>query len=370
MEFTITKAELETILKYVDKVWGNKDKPIMDCLYFKVDANGTNILRASNGYQTMETEFVATVVNDGEACIDAYTLTKIIKTFKEGDITIQKQATGESVDIFHPSGQIEIAGVDPSQFPPYMSVQEDASFVIDEKDLKDAFDHVKFAALKNPIGSDAKLGGVGFTVANGKVLLACTDRRRIAKYEFNAPSASDTQVVLPTDTLDVLPSSSGNVNVKISDAGVEIETSRLKYRSSVLAQAFPDVTKFFSMTPPITALVPVDELKKVLERIVIISKASKVSADAEFAFGPTGLKIEYKPNGGRGKVDEVIPVSGYNGNPMNMTFNVDIIIDAVNRIEKNARQKNVEFELHASNKPALIYAENEREFGFLALAIV
>lgn len=366
MEFIVSTEILNAALTVVKPTFGSDTVPVLNSIHFQADMNGTVTCRSANGIETTMRTFQARVGLPGEACIDGYVLTRIVGTFDKGDVTVSVGANGLDAIVTHSKGDVQIQGLDPSHFPPHNDFQEDTSFTIPSKELAKAIKLVDFARIKKPGTSDIKLGGVGMVIENGRVTVASCDRKRAAKFEFDAPQASDINIVLDVGILRGIAAVDGNIAVRLADNGICLETNETSYQGPVLASKYPDVKRFFPGQAPFTAVVPTAALADVLERVTILAAASKSDADADLSFDPvTGLEVKF--NSKSGKINEMVIGSTYTGTtPFNIKVNVTMILDGVNRVEKD----NIDILLSAPERPLVFYPENEHEFGFFAMAVV
>jgi DNA polymerase III sliding clamp (beta) subunit (PCNA family) len=364
MEFTLKTSDLVTLLNTVKGTFGNLNFPILNGILFEVDANGTGIIRSNNGTETTQVKFQARVAAAGKVCLDGYTLTRLANTFAQGDITIQSAAVAFDATLVHPKGLVDIKGMDADQFPPLSLITSQSTFMLPAKDFATALKRVSFAKIEKPSGqNDFKLSGIGLTITNQKAVLACSDRKRVARCLFDAPGAVDINVILAPGCIDGLSAVSGNIAVYLSDHGVAFETNDTTYQGPVISTQFPDVTRFFPGVAPGTALLVRKDLVDSLERIAILGKAGKADPDAILTFDTTGLTITYRSNAG--SVSEQIPMT-YAGPTITTKFNTDVVLQGLERITKD----NVEVLLHDAAKPVIFYPEGDRDFAFLGMAVV
>jgi DNA polymerase-3 subunit beta len=363
MEFTLKTSDLTTLLNTVKGTFGNTNFPILNGILFEVDATGKGIIRTDNGTEKTQVEFQARVVTSGKVCLDGFTLTKLASTFAQGDVTLKTIALYDA-SVIHPLGQVDIKGMDADQFPPMTVMTSHSTFMLPAKDFATALKKVAFAKIDKPTGqNDFKLSGIGLTIVNQKAVLACSDRKRVARCLFDAPGAVDINVILAPGCIEGLSAVSGNIAVYLSDHGVVFETNDTTYQGPVIATQFPDVNRFFPVTAPGTALLVRKALVDALERIAILGKAGKADPDAVLTFDATGLTITYHSNAG--STVEVVPMT-YTGPTIKTKFNTDVVLQGLDRITKD----NVEILLHDASKPVIFYPEGDRDFAFLGMAVV
>jgi DNA polymerase III sliding clamp (beta) subunit (PCNA family) len=367
MEFTIKSDELVKALNTVKGTFGNKNFPALNNIYFEADANGEVTIKASNANETTKTKVTANVVTDGKVLIDGYTMTKVVNTFADGDVTIKTQASSFGADVTHPTGELEVAGSDPDDFVNPAEIAEESSFMIPSKEFKSALESVAFAKATNHTNN--KLNGVAIVIDNGRTTLFASDTTRVAKYVFDTPAAADINIVVGPEIIKGLGAVTGNIAVRLATGGVLLETNESSYQGTVMTTNFPpQVNNYFLLPAHATTIVQKEALKDVLTRVSILSKAGKDEANADFTFKDTGeLEIQFKGTRGRIKSEKV--TTSHSGPDVTLKLNVDKILESVNKIDKD----NIEivFPQGKNNtvKALNIFPEGNKDYGIFNMGV-
>lgn len=366
MEITMKSEDLVSVLNTVKGTFGSSDFPALNNIYFKVNANGEGLAISSNGHEHTQTKFLARVAVDGEALLDGFLLTKLAPTFASGDIEIK--LNGFSADITHPSGEVEVLGQDPADFPSITGITEESSFMIPAEDLRKIFDGVAFARNKDS-QANVKLQGIAIITENGKTHFVATDTKRVARYTIDTPGSQDINVIADPKIIKGLSSVGGNIAVRTSQIGITFETNDASYQGPIQASAFPNVGPHFSRPNTASITVPVKVLKDTVERVIILGKADKSDPQAEFQFKDTGdLEIQFRSTRGRIKRENV--KTNHSGPDVTLTLNAGYVLEGLNKISKD----NVEivFPQTQSGVPncAILYPEGERDYGVLNMGVL
>lgn len=358
------KEDLIAHLTMVNKTFGNENFPALNGIYIKIDGNGKGEFRTSNGHESSRTLFTANIDQAGEALIDGYTLSRIVGTFSEGDIILEKDQ-GEGLKVTHPTGDLSISGMSPAQFPEYKETLEDSGFVIPAKELTEFLDQVHFARVKKPGSNqaDMRLSGIGLVAEAGIVTLACTDRKRIAKHSFEAPQADDINIVLAPEMLGVLKNFSGNVAVRMNPSGISFETNESIYQGAILSGVYPSIDRFFPDKTAHMGSLDLKPLLQTLERISILARGSHDDALADFHFLDTGhLALSYSAKSG--KIEEKLEID-YQEQTIQLSFDVNVLMEGLKKMPTEI----ADFMLHGADSPVVFHPKGAKDFGFFAMAV-
>lgn len=367
MEFTVKNDELAKALSIVKGTFGNKNFPALNNIYLEADVSGEVILKSSNAHETSSTKLIAKVVSPGTVLIDGFTITRVVGTFADGDITFKQQTGSFHVDVTHPTGEMEIAGADPVDFVKPAEITEQSSFMIPSKEFKEAMESVAFARATGHVNT--KLNGVAIIVDNGKTSLYASDTTRVAKYVFDTPTAADLNIIVGTEIIKGLSAVTGNIAVRLSDQGVLFETNESSYQSTVMATSFPPQVNNYFLLPAYASLTADKAgLKDVLTRVSILSKAGKDDGNAEFEFKSTG-ELEIKFTGTRGKIKSEKVMTTHTGPDVKLKLNVDKIVESISKIDKDIVE--IVFPQGKANvvKAVNIFPEGSRDYGIFNMAV-
>lgn len=357
--------ELKSALSAVKDTFDRTTNEALKGIYVSVDNLGDGEMRSTNGYETVKTLFKANVATEGEALIDGYTLTNMVNTFEVGDITV-KLKSSFGIDVTHPTGKLEILGMDPSNFPAFVEATEDSTFTAPIEDLVEILSKPQFARLKGSSGDlDAKLTGIGIIAEDGEVTIATTDRKRIARYLYDAPNANDINVVVPVEVIKGTKHLVGSVQVTLNSNKIQLKTSETTYQSVVVAQKFPSVGKYFPTGRDADVKFQVAPLSTVLKRVMILAKGSGKSypADVTMRFTENEIALDYSSRAG--KISEVLPIE-YDGGDATMNINADVFLDGLKQIESAS----AEMVLLQNNRAVILRAKDEESFSYFMMAVV
>ncbi len=316
--------------------------PILDTVRFEVLGDHLH-LTASSIDVTLTSEIALPgLVNEPESwCVPAKSLGQLVNLLNGDEIELSVAD----------NGRIKVQCQKSKHMLPYLSATDfpdveraDAEMVILKGDLwATALKHVLFAVMQ-PTGevrqSDHKFTGLHVTLADGKLVLAATNKLRLAMatLAINGPEFS---VILPHQSLPALQKFTGTEiqfgvsgNFAVLKSGARMLTIRLlDDKPFKWAELFP--AKYDHMTEIVA-----DELDGALRRALITAseRATFVVNGLKWTFGGNELLIESR-DGDNGKSDEVIAITcpTLNGDSLSIGVNGQQVVDYLGVIGDRTR---------------------------------
>lgn len=282
---------------------------------------------------TVDSELLADALEEASKAISNKALTPILSGFliranesgiditgKDDRVTIQSYIPGEHVDIIRQGSvvfpklfqeiikkingevlidvndkfeasitsnnkEVEIVGLDPSEFPQAPEVSQDETVSISGKDLKDWIKKTSFA-----VSTDDKariLAGVNVILGDGKIKMLATDRNRLARIEKEIKTSDLGSTVVEgrglTD-LEKIVQDKDDVEFGFSKSVsgdviyVFVRTDRFTFYSRVLEGEFPDAERLVRSAKTITELkVNKKEFMQSIDLIYTLAKEEKIA---------------------------------------------------------------------------------------------
>ncbi|MUG26020.1 DNA polymerase III subunit beta [Paenibacillus macerans] len=338
---------------------------------------------------TVNSELLADALEEASKAISNKTLTPILSGFliranesgiditgKDDRVTIQSYIPGEHVDIIRQGSvvfpklfqeiikkingevlidvndkfeasitsnnkEVEIVGLDPSEFPQAPEVSQDETVSISGKDLKDWIKKTSFA-----VSTDDKariLAGVNVILGDGKIKMLATDRNRLARIEKEIKTSDLGSTVVEgrglTD-LEKIVQDKDDVEFGFSKSVsgdviyVFVRTDRFTFYSRVLEGEFPDAERLVRSAKTITELkVNKKEFMQSIDLIYTLAKEEKNSA---VRLSVTENEVLMNGKGKvMGKASESIFPKSFSGEPFKISLNAKYMIEALKAIESN-----------------------------------
>lgn len=338
---------------------------------------------------TVDSELLADALEEASKAVSSKALTPILSGFliranengiditgKDDRVTIQSYIPGEHVDVIRQGSvvfpelfqkiikkingevlidvnekfeasitsdnkQVEIVGLDPSEFPKTPEIDRDETISISGKDLKDWIKKTSFA-----VSTDDKariLTGVDVTLGDGKIKMLATDRNRLARIEkeIETPDLGSTVVEgrgltdlekIIQDKDDVEFGFSKSVSGDV--IYVFVRTDRFTFYSRVLEGEFPDAERLVRSAETIAELkVNKKEFMQSIDLIYTLAKEEKNSA---VRLSVTENEVLMNGKGKvMGKASESIFPKSFSGEPFKISLNAKYMIEALKAIESN-----------------------------------
>src|SRR5262245_45299070 len=147
----------------------------------------------------------ATVAQAGSITMPSRLLSDFVATLPRDEIEMNLAERSRQVSLSCARTAASIGGMDPDEFPPIPPVEGAGALQIEADRLRQALDHVVFAAATDD--SRPVLTGVHFAITSSQIRLAAADGFRLAVYDLDLPAGGGTQereVIVPARALGEL----------------------------------------------------------------------------------------------------------------------------------------------------------------------
>jgi len=357
MKVTFNRSALAEALGLMTAIVPSRTpKPILKCVRIAVSGKEMRIcatnLELGLDYLISEVE----VETEGEAVIEAERLTAIVRESVEDVLVLESNET--TCEIRGMDSHFTVYGQDPKQYPKVPSFGTGAAdMVIALEQLQSGIEQCLFATAKE--SSRYAINGVLWEPKGKKLLLIATDGRRLARCRVDlqqAPSeSSELKVIVPAKTLALVEKLGKRdkdvVNVKFVDNQVLLSCANVVISSNLVEGNFPKYED----------IIPTDYDKKITlsteAALSGVRRASLLTSEDS-----KGVKLSLKsdslvfsgssPEAGAAEVS--MPVQ-YSGEPMDIGFNPQFLIDALRVIHV----PEFEMELGQPDRPGLVRSGND-----------
>jgi DNA polymerase-3 subunit beta len=142
----------------------------------------------------------ATVTQSGSITMPSRLLSDFVATLPRDEIEMTLAERSRQVSISCARNAASIGGMDPDEFPPIPSVEGAGAIEIDADRLREALEHVVFAAATDD--SRPVLTGVDFAIDPSGIRLAAADGFRLAVFRLDLNGAGqEREVIVPARAL-------------------------------------------------------------------------------------------------------------------------------------------------------------------------
>ena len=332
MNFNIKRSVLLPCLQCVS---GNVERrqtlPILSNLLLEIKPNSIS-LTASD----MEVELVVHV----EAKLDQTTrltlpakkILDICRALPE-DSTLEFDIQNEKALIKSGKSRFTLATLPAQEYPVIDITDEAVDFSLSHEKLTNLLTNTQFAMAQQDVRY--YLNGLLLEVADKSIKAVATDRHRLAFDETDIKKSSEEtrQVIVPrkgvTELIRLLQTSENEANVKISKNHIQITSDNLSFTSKLIDGKFPDYQRVIPELSETVLTANREELKNSLARAAILS--NEKYRGVKVGFSKDSLRIlAHNPEKEEAEVEVGVT---YQGEEMEIGFNVNYIIDALSAIK-------------------------------------
>lgn len=338
-------------------------KPILRCVQITADDKEVRIcatdLEVGINYSISEVQ----VETAGEVIVPADRLFAVVR--ESVDEVLVLEASDGKCEVKGADSHFTIYGQEPGQYPVVPGFEGDAEIEIGLSNLQAGIEQCLFATAKE--SSRYAINGVLWQIKNKNLVMVATDGRRLARCRVNLASAPKGEVpenlIVPGKAMGLLDKIGGNekdvVGVQLLDNQILMSCANVVVSSNLVEGNFPKYED----------IIPTDYTKRLTlstEAVLSATRRASLLANEESKGIQLALetgKIVFSgraPETGDAQVDMVVD---YKGEPINIGFNPQFLIDAL-RVIKTA---DFELELGEPDRPGLL--KSGKDFLYVLMPI-
>ncbi|WP_296104830.1 DNA polymerase III subunit beta [uncultured Corynebacterium sp.] len=360
VSFRVAKDDLSAALSWVARSLASKPtQPILRGVMMTADDDG--LLLAGFDYEvSTRVRISAEVLEPGQVLVAGKLANDIIGSLPHKDVAIS--VDGTKVHVTCGQSNFELPAMTIEDYPELPSVPDETGR-IDPHVFTAAIGQVASAAGKDD--SMPMLTGIKLEVKGDNVVLAATDRFRLAVREFTwEPSSSDVdaEILIPARTL---ADSARTLDTRLNDpiqlamgAAQDIGKDGLlgivsENRQTTTRLIDADFPKFRPLLPKSHSSMAIVEIAPLLDAIRRVSLVAERNAQVKLEFSEDQLVLSA---GGSeaGTAEETLPAQ-FAGEPLLIAFNANYLKEGLASIDT----KNVVFGFTQPSRPAILIPEPE-----------
>ena len=364
MKANFNRAALAEALGLLTSVAPSRTpKPILRCVQITAEDKEVRIcatdLEVGINYSISEVQ----IETPGEVIVPADRLNAIVR--ESVDEVLVLEASDGKCEIRGADSHFTVYGQEPGQYPVVPGFEGDAEIEIGLSNLQAGIEQCLFATAKE--SSRYAINGVLWEIKDKKLIMVATDGRRLARSTVKLASAPKGEVpenlIVPGKAMGLLDKIGGDekdaVAVKLLDNQILMSCANVVISSNLVEGNFPKYED----------IIPTDYTKKLtLSTEAALSAARRASLLANEESKGIQLSLETgkivfsgrAPETGDAEVDMAID---YKGEPINIGFNPQFLIDALRVI----RAADFELELGEPDRPGLL--KSGRDFLYVLMPI-
>lgn len=346
-------AERETILEPLQAVIGVVERrqtmPILANVLL-VARSGRLSITATD----LEVELLASaevnIQQEGEITVPGRKLLDICRALPE-KVLVALSVDGEKVTVRAGRSRFTLSSLPAAEFPTVDEINAQQTITVTQAELRRLLDQTHFSMAQQDVRY--YLNGMLLEVEGNTLRAVATDGHRLALCELALESKAKTaqQVIVPRKgvlELQRILASDGNVELSIGTNHVRAQIDDIRFTSKLIDGRFPEYSRVIPASPVHIMKADREVFRHALQRTAILSNEKY-----------RGIRLSMKPNAvvvqahnpEQEEAEEEIEVS-YNGEELDVGFNVNYLLDALGAVEGNE----IEFGLTDANSSALIRA--------------
>jgi DNA polymerase-3 subunit beta len=233
--------------------------------------------------------------------------------------------------------EFNLHGMDGDEYPKLPQIEEESSFYVSSRLLKNLIRQVSFAASTSE--SRPILTGIQWNLSGDELEFVGTDSHRLAKGKIkieNGIEGMEHSIVVPGKSLNelnkILDDEDEHVEIVISGNQILIRTANLVFYSRLLEGKYPDTKRIIPPNSKTLVKVDVKLLHDALERASLIASRDRNNVVKVSTISDHELEIySFFPE--IGKLSETIQVSALEGEELKISFNAKYMLDALKVID-------------------------------------
>jgi DNA polymerase III subunit beta len=254
-------------------------------------------------------------------------LQEILREMDSGDIELE--IMDNSLVIKQKQSEFVLSLQDPEEFPDVKEITGNQEFVVGGRVLLEMMNKVGFAVSVDE--TRYVLTGMYMKGLDGKMIVVGTDGFRMSLCQREVEGLKDFKgIIVPKRSISEVErviEESDEVRIIIDEKHVQFSTKMVTLISRTIEGSFPDYENVIPENNTNIIKIEKENFFKGLKKVsAIIGRSEPV----KLSFSKNRMEIEAESDVGRAK--EVVDVE-YDGDEMNMNFNVKFVLDVVSHIE-------------------------------------
>jgi len=349
MKFTINR---DALLKPLQIVSGAVERrstlPILSNVLVQV---GNDSLRMTG--TDLEVELISSVTLEGaepgDITVPAKKFLDIVRSLGEG-ADVRVEGSDDKVIVRSGKSRFTLSSLPASEYPNIEEFDSEIALQISQGKLKHLIERTHFSMANQDVRY--YLNGMLFEVNDNVLRTVATDGHRLAMASTTLEQSAlpHKQLIVPrkgiSELMRLLDSDDSMLELSLGQNHMRVETGGMTFTSKLLDGRFPDYRRVIPTGGERFVIADRDLLKQSCVRVAILSnekfRGVRVALD--------GQEMTLTANNqDQEKADERVEVD-YNGESMEVGFNVNYLLDVVNAVEGNQ----VKFTLTDENSSALV----------------
>jgi DNA polymerase-3 subunit beta len=335
MKFTVSSSSLQSHLQAISRVINSKNTlPVLECFHLKIE--GLKLIATASDTETtlVTTLDLISSDQDGSFAISSKTLLDALRELTEQPLSIEINENSLEVTILYQNGRYKFVAQNGDEFPRLKGLKENpGNLEIPASSLLRGINTTLFASADDELRP--VMNGVVLDITTEDVTFVASDAHKLVRLKNSSIKGEQkSMLILPKKPANllraILPKETGNVLVSFDDNNVLFILSNYQMFCRLVEGRFPNYNAVIPQNNPYRIIVDRISFLNTLKRVAIFANQStslvKISINQN-NMDLTSQDIDFSTS-----AEESITCQ-YEGEPINIGFKAQFIIDIVNNLE-------------------------------------
>ena len=324
------EAFLEPLQAVIGVVERRQTMPILANVLISAQDDGVTVTATD-----LEVEMVAradvTVEQAGEVTVPGRKLLDICRALKEKS-KVGLSVSGEKATVRSGRSRFTLSTLPAAEFPTVDDINAQEQIVVTQGAMHRLLDKTHFSMAHQDVRY--YLNGLLLEIGKGQLRAVATDGHRLALCDVDADGTATVghQVIVPRKgvlELQRLVGDEGDLTLAIGSNHIRAEVGDIRFTTKLIDGRFPDYQRVIPKLGENNITADREELRQALYRAAILSNEKYRGIRMELSNG--GLRIQAH-NPEQEEAEEEVEV-GYDGDAMEIGFNVNYLLDALGALD-------------------------------------
>lgn len=351
MNFTISREDfLQPLQLVAGAVERRHTLPILANVLIKVTENALWMTGTDLEVELIVNVPLAGNAGEGSITVPAKKLLDIVRGLPE-DCTILFSVDENKAILKSGRAKYSLSTLSANDYPNLEDWEGDTEFEISQEDLKTLIESVQFSMAQQDVRY--YLNGMSLETSENQIRTVATDGHRLAMslIDYTADTLPAKQVIIPrkgvVEIVRLIDDSDTKVKIQLGTNHIRLFSNSFIFTSKLVDGRFPDYNRVVPKNTDKGLIVYREMIKSAFSRAMILTNEKFKGVRLNLSNGE--LKIT-ATNPEQEQAEEIIDVD-YEGEELEIGFNVAYLIDALNAIHTDS----VIFKLSDSNASALVH---------------
>ena len=351
MKFTTEKNEIVDALQMGASIAERRQTiPILANLRIVAKEGKIEITATDLEIQIKTLTEVKKVVEEGEITVSARKMSELCRSLPDKE-ALEFDLNNGKLTVSSKNFHADFATISALDFPELEIKEETNSLSISSSALQRLLNKTAFCMASQDVRY--YLNGLLVEYKGGEVNAVATDGHRLAlatsPIDKTSPIDGERQILPRKAVLElskILRQENEDIKITFGNSSLSIQDKNLDFSTKLIDGKFPDYEKVLPSGDPNSLEVSKESLQSALSRASVLS--NEKYRGVRFALDKNTLKLTAN-NPEKESAEELLDVN-YNGNPMEIGFNIGYLLDVLGTIETD----NVELNFYGEESSCLI----------------